>query len=66
MIEFLKNQAKRDYGMNDEDANEMALAVSEYYIINGTRKAEFYEKPDYASRRQNFVHQGVATSQCFG
>ena len=58
VIEFLKNQAKRDYGMNDEDAAVMASAVSEYYAINGTRKAEFYEKPDYGSLPTEFCTSG--------
>lgn len=58
VIEFLKNQAMRDYGMNDEDALTMACAVSDYYVINGTRKAEFYEKPDYGSLPVEFCTSG--------
>lgn len=58
VIEFLKNQVKRDYGMNDEDALAMACAVSDYYMINGTRKAEFYEKPDYGNLPTEFCTTG--------
>lgn len=52
--EYFVNQAKRDYGMNDEDAHTMADAVSEYYKMNGARKAEFYAKGDYGVSPKEF------------
>lgn len=58
VIEFLERQAKRDYGMSDDDAHIMANAVSEYYIINGTRKAEFYPKPDCGNIPTEFCTSG--------
>ena len=47
--EYLQGQAMRDYGMNGTDARTMADAISEYYEINGTRKAEFYAKADFGT-----------------
>ncbi|MCI8306621.1 MAG: hypothetical protein HFH14_01100 [Lachnospiraceae bacterium] len=52
--EYLKKQAARDYGLGDEDAAAMADAVSEYYEINGTRKAEFYAKADFGNAPKAF------------
>lgn len=46
--EYLKAQAMRDYNMSEEDAQIMADAICEYYVVNGSiRKAEFYANGDY-------------------
>lgn len=52
--EYLQRQAMRDYGMNEADAKTMADAISEYYQINGTRKAEFYAKADFGTAPEAF------------
>lgn len=52
--EYLQGQAMRDYGMNEADAKTMADAISEYYQINGTRKAEFYAKADFGTAPEAF------------
>lgn len=44
---YLKQQAMRDYHMDEMDAQKMADAVEEYFCINGVRKAEFYAKADW-------------------
>ena len=52
--DYLVLQAMRDYGLDSISAKRMAAAVSEYYQINGVRKAEFYSKAWFGNTPRGF------------
>ena len=42
--EYLKEQAIRDWNVSSEDADTIAAAVMKYYKMQGTKKAEYYNR----------------------